>query len=121
MSAPYSPQQNGVVERRNQMVVAMARSLLKARKVPAEFWGEAVVTTIYLLNRAPTKSLSGKTPYEVWHDVKPAMEHLRTFGCVAHVKNVKPHLNKPEDRSKKVVLLGYEPGTKAYRVFDPVS
>jgi transposase InsO family protein len=120
-SAPYSPQQNGVVERRNQTVVAMARSLLKGREVPAVFWGEAVVTAVYLLNRAPTKSLAGRTPYEAWHGVKPSVEHLRTFGCVVHVKTVKPHLKKLEDRSKKMVLLGYEQGTKAYRVYDPAG
>lgn len=121
LSAPYSPQQNGVVERRNQTVVAMARSLLKGRSVPAEFWGEAVVMAVYLLNRAPTKSLAGRTPYEAWHGKKPTVEHLRTFGCVAHVKTVKPHLKKLDDRSVKMVLLGYEPGAKAYRVFDPVA
>jgi len=67
-SAPYSPQQNGVVERRNQTVVAMARTLLKQRGIPAKFWWEAVVTTVHLLNRSPTKSLQGKTPYEAWHE-----------------------------------------------------
>jgi len=66
-SAPYSPQQNGVVERRNQTVVAMARALLKQRGIPAKFWWEVVVTTVHLLNRSPTKSLQGKTPYEAWH------------------------------------------------------
>jgi transposase InsO family protein len=120
-SAPYSPQQNGVVERRNQTVVAMARSLLKGRQVPAEFWGEAVVTAVYLLNRAPTKSLAGRTPYEAWHGVKPSVAHLRTFECIVHVKTVKPHLRKLEDRSTKMVLLGYEQGTKAYRVYDPTA
>jgi hypothetical protein len=99
----------------------MARSLLKGRQVPSEFWGEAVVTAVYLLNRAPTRSLAGRTPYEAWHGVKLTVEHLRTFGCVVHVKTVKPHLNKLEDRSKRMVLLGYEQGTKAYRVFDPVT
>ena len=66
-SAPYSPQQNGVVERRNQTVVGMARALLKQQGVPAKFWGEAVVTAVHLLNRSPTKSLQGKTPYEAWY------------------------------------------------------
>lgn len=62
-SASYSPQQNGVVERRNQMVVGMARAL-KQRGMPAVFWGEAVVTAVYVLNRSPTKALGGRTPYE---------------------------------------------------------
>jgi len=79
------------------------------------------VTAVYLLNRAPTKSLAGWTPYEAWHDVKPAVDHLHTFGCVAHVKTVKPHLSKLEDQSKKMVLLGHEPGAKAYRVYDPAA
>jgi hypothetical protein len=89
-TAPYSPQQNGVVERRNQTVVAMARALLKQRGLPARFWREAVVTAVHLLNRAPTKSLQGnqaptkslqgKTPYEAWHK-PPAVGHLRTSGA----------------------------------------
>jgi transposase InsO family protein len=60
-TAPYSPQQNGVVERRNQTIVGMARSMLKGRNVPAAFWGEAVSTAVFILNRSPTKSLKGMT------------------------------------------------------------
>ena len=56
-TAPYTPQQNGVVERRNRMVAEMARCLLKSKGMPAEFWGEVASTAVYLLNRAPTKSL----------------------------------------------------------------
>jgi transposase InsO family protein len=63
-SAPYSPQQNGVVERRNQTVVGMARALLKQREMPAVFWGEAVLMAVYSLNRSPTKALDSRTPYE---------------------------------------------------------
>jgi transposase InsO family protein len=63
-TAPYTPQQNGVVERRNQTVVKMARCLLKAMELPGTFWGEAVKTSVYILNRAPSRSLDGVTPYE---------------------------------------------------------
>jgi hypothetical protein len=70
-----------VVEWRNQTVVAMARALLKQRRMSAEFLGEAVVTAVYLQNRLPMKSLAGRTPYEAWHGRKPAVNHLRVFGC----------------------------------------
>jgi transposase InsO family protein len=121
LTAPYSPQQNGVVERRNQMVVGMARSLLKSMGVPTEFWGEAVSTVVYLLNRAPTKSIIGKTPYEAYYDRKPSVIHLRVFGCVAHVKVVTPHFSKLTDRSKQMVFIGYDMNTKGYRVYDPAT
>jgi hypothetical protein len=73
-----------------------------------------VVTTVYLLNRAPTQSLDGKTPYEVWHDKKPSVHHLRTFGCVAYIKETEPHLAKLDARGKNVVFIGYEAASKAY-------
>ena len=119
--APYTPQQNDVVERRNRTVVEMTRCLLKGKGVPGELWGEAVSTAVYLLNRAPTRSLKMKTPYEAWHSRKPKVHHLRTFGCVAHVKTVGPGVSKLSDRSTKMVFVGYETGTKGYRVYDPMT
>ena len=119
LTAPYSPQQNGVVERRNQTVVAMARSMLKSKGMPGKFWGEAVNTAVYLLNRAPTKSVVGMTPYEAWYEHKPTVDHFRTFGCVAHVKTVSGHSSKFADRSTPMVFVGYEAGTKAYRTCNP--
>ncbi|OAE22678.1 hypothetical protein AXG93_2675s1110 [Marchantia polymorpha subsp. ruderalis] len=116
LTAPYSPQQNGVVERRNQTVVGMARSMLKARNMPNSIWEEAVLTVVYMLNRSFTRSVDGMTPYEAWHGHKPDVDHLRVFGCVAHAKFTRPGLKKLDDRSVKAVFLGYEPGTKAYRL-----
>lgn len=65
-TAPYTPQQNGVVERRNRTVVAMARSMLKEKYMSSMMWGEAVRHSLYILNRLPTRTLTGMTPYEVW-------------------------------------------------------
>ncbi|WVZ78040.1 hypothetical protein U9M48_025815, partial [Paspalum notatum var. saurae] len=102
-STQYSPQQNGVVERRNQTVVGMARALLKQRGMLAVFWGEAMATT---------------TPYEAWHGRKPAVSHLRVFGCLAFVKEL-GHIGKLDDRSTPGVFIGYAEGLKAYRILDP--
>ncbi|KAL8157792.1 hypothetical protein AgCh_002484 [Apium graveolens] len=120
-TAPYTPQQNGVVERRNRTIVAMARSFLKERKVPSTLWGEAIRHSVYVLNRLPTRALTGMTPYEAWKGTKPDLGHIRVFGCVAHMKVQSGHVSKLEDKSKMAVYLGREPGTKASRLFDPLS
>ena len=109
------------MERRNQTIVSTARILMKSMGVPARFWGEAVTTAVYLLNRATTKSVSGMTPYEAWYGRRPNVQHLGTFGCVAHVKVTRPNTKKLNDRSVPMVFLGYEPGSAAYRVFHPPS
>lgn len=120
-TAPYSPQQNGVVERRNQTVVEMARCLMKSMGMPAFFWAEAARTTVYLLNHAPTWSLEDVTPYEAWHGRKPNVQQLRTFGCTVHVKRVGPNITKLSDRLTAMVFVGYEKGSKAYRAYDPAT
>jgi transposase InsO family protein len=118
--ASYNPQQNGVVERRNQTVVGMTRALLKQRGMPAVFWGEAVVTAVYILNRSPTKALSGRTPYKAWHGGRPAVSHLRVFGCLAFGKEL-GHIGKLDDRSTPGVFISYAEGSKTYHILDPVT
>ena len=83
-----------VVKRRNQTVVATASALLKQRGMLVTFWGEAVMTTVHLLNRSLAKS-KGKTPYKAWHGRTRAVGYLRAFGCLAYVKELN-HLGKLE-------------------------
>lgn len=66
MTVPRSPQQNGVAERKNRTILNIARSMLKSKKLPKEFWAEAVACAVYLSNRSPTRSVWGKTPQEAW-------------------------------------------------------
>lgn len=119
-TAPYTPQQNGVVERRNRTIIEMARSYLKQMNMPSELWAEAIRHSVYVLNRLPTRALSGQTPYEMWMGHKPDISHIRVFGCVAHMKVPGNRAKKLDDRSQEVVNLGKEPGTKAYRLYDPI-
>ena len=64
LTTVYTPQQNGVCERKNRTVLDMARCLLFEAKMPNNFWAEAVNTSVYLLNRLPTKAVIGKTPFQ---------------------------------------------------------
>ncbi|GJX57279.1 zinc finger, CCHC-type containing protein [Tanacetum coccineum] len=89
-TAPYSPQQNGVVERRNRTVLSTTR--------------------MYLQHVA----LIDKTPYEALYNRKPNLENLRIFGCTAYAKITIPHLKKLDDRSIPLIYLGVEEGSKAF-------
>lgn len=66
ITAPYTPQHNGLAERRNQTILNMTRSMIKEKALPQILWDKAVSTTVYLLNRCPTKKLEGKVPFEAW-------------------------------------------------------
>ncbi|KAL8133113.1 hypothetical protein AgCh_008540 [Apium graveolens] len=83
-TAPYTLQQNGVVERRNYTIVI--RSFLKATNLPSYLWGEAVGHSVYFLNRFPTRALTEKTPYEALTGENPNLEYLKVFGCVSYMK-----------------------------------
>lgn len=90
-------------------------------QVPDVLWGEAVHNAVYILNRVTTEALEEATPYQMWTGRKPNIVHLRVFGCIAHAKVKTGHRCKLDDRSKPLVHLGTKIGTKAYRLFDPVT
>ena len=121
LTAPYTPQQNGVVERRNRTLLEMTKSIMKHMNVPNYLWGEAVRHSTYLINRVGTKTLKNQTPYEALKNKKPNVDHLRVFGCVSFAKVEAQHLKKLDDRSKMLVYLGTEPDSKAYRLLDPTT
>ncbi|KAL0303104.1 UNVERIFIED_CONTAM: Retrovirus-related Pol polyprotein from transposon RE2 [Sesamum radiatum] len=83
----YTPQQNGVVERKHKYLLQIARALMFQSNVPNSFWSEALLTATYILNRLPTKILNGKSPYEILYKRTPAYEHLRVFGSLCFATN----------------------------------
>nr|GEY06992.1 zinc finger, CCHC-type [Tanacetum cinerariifolium] len=121
LTAPYSPKQNGVVERRNRTIMSTTRCMMKAPSMHQNFWAEAVRHAIYILNSVPTKALEDITPYEAIKQRKPNLETLNVFGCITYAKVPSQHLTKLDDKSIKMVYLGNEQGSKAYRLFDPIT
>jgi hypothetical protein len=61
------------------------------------------------------------TLYQAWHGRKPSVQHMRMFGCVAHVKKIGPGITKLVDRSSMMLFIGYEEGSKCYHVYYPAS
>ena len=117
----YTPQLNGVAERKNRTILDMARSLLKAKKLPKQYWAEAVSCAVYLLNRCPTKSLQGVIPEEAWSGHKPSVTHLRVFGCVAYAKIPDARRRKLDDKSEKCIFVGYGERRMGYRLYNPIT
>ena len=96
LTARYSPQQNGVVERHNRTLLEMTRSILKHMTVPNLLWGEAVRHSTYLINKIATRSLVEKTPYEALRSRKLNLRHIKVFGCVCYRRTEAAGRNKLE-------------------------
>ncbi|KAM2811016.1 hypothetical protein COP1_043727 [Malus domestica] len=113
---PGTPQHNGVSERRNRTLMNMVRSMMSSANLPVSFWGYALYTAAYLLNRVPSKSVS-QTPYEIWHGKSTNLNHIRIWGCPAYVKRLEA--DKLEARSIKCYFVGYSKQTLGYEFYNP--
>ena len=84
LTPPGTPQRNGVSERRNHTLLDMVRSIMSPTDLPLLFWGHALETAAFTLNRAPSKSIE-MTPYELWFGNKPKLSFLKVWGCDVYV------------------------------------
>ena len=85
--------------------------MMSLTDLPKMFWGYALNTAIYTLNRVPSKSIAS-TPYEIWHRRKPSLSHLRIWKSCAYMK--RNESDKLEVRFDKYNFVGYPKETKGY-------
>ncbi|KAL8094563.1 hypothetical protein AgCh_036190 [Apium graveolens] len=121
LTTTYTPQQNGVAERKNRTILDMAKSMVKAKHLPRTFWAETVLCAVYLLNRCPTKSVRNNTPNEAWSGSKPTVGHFRIFGCIAYAHVPDQKRKKLDDKGEKCIFTGYDKRSKAYRLYNPLA
>jgi hypothetical protein len=120
-SCPYTPQQNGVAERKNRHLMEVERSMMFHTNVTKKFWGDAVMTACYLINRTPTKVLQDVSTFEVLNKTKPSLDHLRVFGCVCFVLVSGDQRNKLDTKSTRCMFIGYSRTQKGYKCYDPIN
>ena len=113
----HTPQQNGTVERKHRYLLEVARALRFQGHIPIKFWGHCVLTAAYIINRLPSQTLEGKSPYEAFFGKKPCITHLRTFGCLCFASTL-PRIDKFAPRAVRSVFMGYSSVTKGYVCFD---
>lgn len=113
----YSPQQNGIAERKNRTLVEMARCMIIESKLDNSFWGEAVLTPNYIQNRLPWKSIK-VTPYEGWFGKKPNIRHFKSFGSKCYVYIHKEKRQKLDPKAILTILVGYDENSKAYKCYN---
>ncbi|KAD7478579.1 hypothetical protein E3N88_01715 [Mikania micrantha] len=115
-TAPYTPQQNGVAERKNRTLKEMVNSLLSYSGLNDGFWGEAMLTACYLLNRTPDKK-NKITPYDLWKRKPPNLNYLKVWGCRAVVRLTDPKRKNLGERGIDCIFIGYAENSKAYRFY----
>ena len=87
LTPPGTPQRNGVSEHHNHTLLDMVCSMMSHTDLPLSFWGYALETAAFTLNRAPSKSVE-TTPYELWFSSKPKLAFLKVWSCDAYMKKV---------------------------------
>lgn len=120
-TCPYTPEQNGVAERKHGHIIETAISLLQQAQLPIQFWLEAITTALYLISRLPNSSIKFQVPFHVLYKKAPDYSMLKPFGCCCFPW-LRPYAsNKLTSRSTPCILLGYCASSKGYRCLDPLT
>ena len=119
-SAPYTPEQNGVIEKGMYTIVGSIRAVHKSFGLPIGLWDITIEGIVHIWNRIATSTVPGKvTLFQVVNGVQPDVSHLRALGCRSYVYIPKTTMrHKLDDRSWKGILVGYG-GTNQWKVYNP--
>ncbi|KAK1697716.1 hypothetical protein QYE76_014413 [Lolium multiflorum] len=120
-SAAYTPQQNGVAERKNRTLMDMARSMMAEYKSRYNFWAEAISTACHSSNRLYLRKGLNKTPYEILTGNKPNISYFKVFGCKCFYKIKGVRLSKFAPKALEGIFVGYGAESHTYRIFDVSS
>jgi hypothetical protein len=111
---PYSPQSNGITERKNRTLTDLVNAMLETTRLSKEWWREAILTACLVLNHVPLKNKE-VTPFEEWEKKRLTLSYLRTWGCIAKVSVLITKKRKLGPKTVDYVFLGYAFHSVEYR------
>ncbi|GJU48779.1 retrovirus-related pol polyprotein from transposon TNT 1-94 [Tanacetum coccineum] len=117
-SVARSPQQNGVVERRNRTLIKAARTMFIYAKAPLFLWAKVVATACYTQNRSIIRLRHGKTPYELLHNKPHDLSFFHVYGALCYPTNDSENLGKLLPKADIGIFIGYAPTKKALRIYN---
>jgi hypothetical protein len=117
-SVTKTPQQNGVVERKNRTIMEMARTMLNESRLNDMFWPQSIHTDVHILNRSLLRNNTDKTPYQLWKGRPAKIKHFRIFGSKCYIKRINKDLGKLDSRTNEGILVGYLCSRKAYKCYN---
>ncbi|GJV45659.1 retrovirus-related pol polyprotein from transposon TNT 1-94 [Tanacetum coccineum] len=118
MSTARTPEQNGVVERRNRTLVEAAQTMLSAAKVPLFFWAKAIAIACFTQNRSLVIPRHEKTPYHIINGRKPSVNFFHIFSSLCYIVRDGENLDKMKEKGDACIFVGYSTQSRAYRVFN---
>nr|GEV59207.1 retrovirus-related Pol polyprotein from transposon TNT 1-94 [Tanacetum cinerariifolium] len=113
-----TPEQNGVVKRRNRTLVEAARTMLSAAKVSLFLWAKAIATACFTQNCSLVIPRHEKTPYHIINNRKPSVKFFHIFGSLCYIIRDGENLDKMKEKVDECIFVGYSTQSRAYRVFN---
>ena len=121
MTVPYTPQQNGVAERKNRSIMGAARAMLHDRSLPFFLWAEACSTVVFVQSRNPHRAFWCKTLEAMLTGKKPTIGHIRIFGCLTYSHVPSKKRTKLEAIGERITFVGYDETSKDFRIYLPTQ